>query len=307
MQIHGQWDNYQSFVSAMSGGSTFQKLNDLLDQATACNPDNLPAVTDMAQRIANLQMAYDGIGAAFSVAGLFFAPESFGLSVALDAGVNHLLNGTMDANINRLLDQLTSSIEYDCQHQNPLSPPVHPPSAQPTWVFDPSGYVYAGLPANRLTGVTTTILASDTPTGPWTVWNAADFGEVNPETTSIDGAYGWDVPQGYWKVMYTAPGYHDAFSAVFKVLPPRTDVNIDLVLLAAPKVAFVRATSGNASAITITFDRLMRALRPSKPEGSRSTMPTATRSWATRARSAARPTRLGTRSPECSGSCRASR
>ena len=39
---------------------------------------------------------------------------------------------------------------------------------------------------------------------------AADYDEVNPQTTAADGAYAWDVPAGWWQVRFTKAGYNNA-------------------------------------------------------------------------------------------------
>ena len=129
------------------------------------------------------------------------------------------------------------------------------PVASPTWIYDPSGYVYEALGTQRLEGVTATVLRGASADGPWTVWDAEAFGQTNPQSTSVEGAYGWDVPQGWWKVRYEKDGYRTAESEPMQVLPERYGVNIDLHRLAAP--ALTGATVTADGAVEVTFDEWM--------------------------------------------------
>lgn len=132
------------------------------------------------------------------------------------------------------------------------------PEAEPVWIHDPSGYVFEAVPSNRLEGVTATVLHAPAAEGPWTAWDAEWFGQDNPQTTDADGRYGWDVPEGWWKVRYEADGYRTGESEVLEVLPPHFDVNVGLVDPTPPGVDVVRVTS-DGSAIDVVFDRYMIA------------------------------------------------
>ncbi|MGY2127482.1 fibronectin type III domain-containing protein [Blastococcus sp. SYSU DS0617] len=129
------------------------------------------------------------------------------------------------------------------------------PVAKPTWIFDPSGYVYEALGSQRLEGVTATVLSGPSPEGPWTVWDAEAFGQTNPQSTSVEGTYGWDVPQGWWMVRYEKEGYRTAHSEALQVLPEHYGVDIDLHRLAAP--ALTGATATPDGAVEIAFDQWM--------------------------------------------------
>lgn len=132
------------------------------------------------------------------------------------------------------------------------------PLAIPTWIHDPSGYVYEAVESNRLEGVTATLTQAPASDGPWTVWDAEWFGQTNPLVTDDAGRYGWDVPEGWWQVQYAKDGYEPAHSAALEVLPPHFDVNVGLVSLAAPGVEAVTATAGSGGGVTVTFDKHMR-------------------------------------------------
>ncbi len=130
------------------------------------------------------------------------------------------------------------------------------PSANPKWVYDPSGYVYEGLDANRIANVTASIFYQDQQTGQWILWDATEYGQQNNQLTDPAGNYGWYVPQGKWMVTYTKSGYQTTQSPAYDVPPPVTDVNIGLTPLAAPTVT---TTSASTNALKIGFNQYMKA------------------------------------------------
>lgn len=117
------------------------------------------------------------------------------------------------------------------------------------WLYDPSGYVYDAIPANRLDNVTTTLIVKDPSTGIWTSWDATKFGQINPQTTDLEGRYGWDVPDGDWQVIYEKSGYQRTNSSIIHVPPPRTDVNAEMVSLEPPKIIGVMAIASNSTGL----------------------------------------------------------
>lgn len=54
-----------------------------------------------------------------------------------------------------------------------------------------------------------------------TLWDAENYGQVNPQVTGANGYYGWDVPVGYWQVVVNKEGYQTAESEWMSV--PRKD------------------------------------------------------------------------------------
>ena len=65
---------------------------------------------------------------------------------------------------------------------------------------DPSGYVYEGVSSNRLEGVTATCYYKEEVEDMYgdlyeraVVWDAENYEQVNPQTTDVEGKYGWDV------------------------------------------------------------------------------------------------------------------
>lgn len=99
--------------------------------------------------------------------------------------------------------------------------------------IDPSGYVYEGVPSNRIAGVTATAYYKQQVedmygdiTEKAVVWDAAPFDQVNPLITDDQGMYAWDVPAGMWQVRFEKEGYEPAQSEWLPVPPPQLDVNI---------------------------------------------------------------------------------
>ncbi len=131
------------------------------------------------------------------------------------------------------------------------------PDIEVVMIYDPSGYVYEGMPSNRLEGVVATVSYKDTETGLWHKWDADWFGQVNPQKTNREGRYGWDVPEGLWQVLYEKEGYQAARSAELQVLPPHFDVNIPMVSYQPPKVKGAYSVRGG-EAIHFAFDKPIR-------------------------------------------------
>ncbi|MCR2805954.1 S-layer homology domain-containing protein [Paenibacillus soyae] len=140
--------------------------------------------------------------------------------------------------------------QYDCSKVKPWKAP----DADPVYIWDPSGYVYEGLPSNRIEGATATALYLED--GQWKVWDAEWFGQINPQRTDGEGRYGWDVPAGMWKVRYEKDGYETAYSDELEVPPPRFEVNIPLTSYAPPEVSYVLPEPGGRS-VEIGFTKPM--------------------------------------------------
>ena len=95
------------------------------------------------------------------------------------------------------------------------------------WGIDPSGYVYEGVTSNRLSDVTVSVYYKEKPTDKNAIlWDAEEYDQANPLVTGNDGAYAWDVPEGYWQVKCEKEGYLTAYSDWMEVPPPQTNVNI---------------------------------------------------------------------------------
>lgn len=134
------------------------------------------------------------------------------------------------------------------------TPPITPS-------IDPSGYVYEAVPSNRIQGVTATAYFKQQTedmygdiTEEAVVWDAAPFGQANPQKTDEKGMYAWDVPAGMWQVRFEKDGYEPAQSEWLPVPPPQLDVNIAMTQSKQPEVRSVHAY---ADGVTIEFDKFM--------------------------------------------------
>ena len=126
---------------------------------------------------------------------------------------------------------------------------------------DPSGYVYEGVSSNRLEGVTATCYYKEEVEDMYgdlyeraVVWDAENYEQVNPQTTDVEGKYGWDVPRGLWQVKFEKQGYETAYSEWLPVPPPQLDVNVGMTQLRQPEVAHVDAYK---NAVEVEFDKYM--------------------------------------------------
>ncbi|MGG3739584.1 carboxypeptidase regulatory-like domain-containing protein, partial [Aeribacillus pallidus] len=127
-------------------------------------------------------------------------------------------------------------------------------------LIDPSGYVFEGSMDNRLEGVQA--IVQEKLDGTWLDWDAAKYGQINPQITDEQGRYGWDVLAGEWRVKFTKEGYEDYISRVVTVPPPETELNVPMVRKGYPVVESVTPSNNSTdvkidTTITVKFDRLM--------------------------------------------------
>lgn len=127
-------------------------------------------------------------------------------------------------------------------------------------LIDPSGYVFEGSMDNRVSGVTAVVQQENQ--NQWTSWDADNYGQINPQTTDIEGRYGWDVLQGNWRVLFSKEGYEDYTSRIVVVPPAETQLNVPLVRTTTPEIASItpanNAQDVNVSSnVDIVFDRPM--------------------------------------------------
>lgn len=124
-----------------------------------------------------------------------------------------------------------------------------PYGSKANWCIDPSGYVYEGVTANRLPDVKATIYYKETMESDAVLWDAAQYNQMNPLYTDLDGMYAWDVPEGFWQVKYEKDGYETAYSEWLEVPPPQLNVNIGMKALAKPEVERVNVYKDYAEVI----------------------------------------------------------
>ncbi|MGD0284309.1 MAG: redoxin domain-containing protein, partial [Candidatus Saccharimonadales bacterium] len=63
----------------------------------------------------------------------------------------------------------------------------------------------------------------------WEIWDAAAFGQQNPQTTNKTGDFSMFLPAGKYYLQATAPGYHKLISSIFTIKQP-TPLSTDLKL-----------------------------------------------------------------------------
>ncbi len=103
-----------------------------------------------------------------------------------------------------------------------------------TVFIDPSGTVLDGDHADApITDATVTLLSAESLSGKFSavpegspVMSPAN--RLNPDTTNGEGAFGWDVVPGYYKVTASKPGCGTATTAAFEVPPPVTELQLVL-------------------------------------------------------------------------------
>ncbi|MCR5850152.1 MAG: chitobiase/beta-hexosaminidase C-terminal domain-containing protein [Bacteroidaceae bacterium] len=135
-------------------------------------------------------------------------------------------------------------------------------------IIDPSGYVYEGVPSNRLEGVTATAYYKHTYEDEYgdlqqeiVLWDASQYSQENPLYTNEEGLYQWDVPQGLWQVKFEKAGYQTTYSDWLPVPPPQMDVNIGMVQATQPEVISAKAYEAGETtegSVVITFDKYMK-------------------------------------------------
>ncbi len=215
-------------------------------------------------------LAMDGIGLLLEIGGLAAAIPSGGLSV-LATGLGMAVGVLSNQKIGDKTSALDNAIEFAASQSNckpkgqtasarfGLGPNSFSsgPTGQGTDIHDPSGFLYEGAPSKRVEGAVATLTYSESENGDYTFWDAEWFEQINPQVTGSNGRYGWDVPEGWYRVLYTAEGYEPAMSRKLEVLPPHFDVDIPMVPLALPELEAVTA-EGTAS-LLVTFSQSMDA------------------------------------------------
>ncbi|MEW6557536.1 MAG: carboxypeptidase regulatory-like domain-containing protein, partial [Elusimicrobiota bacterium] len=99
-------------------------------------------------------------------------------------------------------------------------------------LVDPSGYVFNSDNGEKIEGATVTLYWYNPATSQF---EQADQSKVsydptiNPQSTSDDGYYGWDVQAGNYYVKVTADWYNDKQSSVVSVPPEVTDLHVSML------------------------------------------------------------------------------
>lgn len=118
--------------------------------------------------------------------------------------------------------------------------------AEITILIDPSGYVDDKHSGERIVGATA--ICEKLEGGEWVFWDAAKYGQINPQLTDANGEYGWMVPDGTYRVKIIKDGYEEYVTTEdlkysdgngtshIIIPPPRDDVFISMVNIMQPVV-----------------------------------------------------------------------
>jgi len=104
-------------------------------------------------------------------------------------------------------------------------------------LIDPSGFVTDAETGEPIVGAEVRIEQYNN--GIWSIWDAEPSGQQNPMLTDENGHYGWDVPEGKYRIIVSKDGYETKTVETYDsrdhgdnseitVLPVRTDVDITL-------------------------------------------------------------------------------
>ena len=115
-----------------------------------------------------------------------------------------------------------------------------------TILIDPSGYVDDKHSGEKIVGATA--ICEKLEGDEWVFWDAAKYGQINPQITDQNGEYGWMVPDGTYRVKIIKDGYEDYVTTEdtkysdghgtshIIIPPPRDDVFISMINITQPVV-----------------------------------------------------------------------
>ena len=151
------------------------------------------------------------------------------------------INDWSSSNLNHILKEYQEQASRVREHyqecpEDPIERPqspfkrYRPRDVRP--IIDPSGYVYeSGNEDKRIEGVTATLYFKADESSEPTLWDAAEYGQINPLVTDAEGSYSWFVPEGLWQVRFSKEGYADTQTEWLPVPPPQLEVNIPMTRL----------------------------------------------------------------------------
>ena len=87
-------------------------------------------------------------------------------------------------------------------------------------VIDPEGYIYEknGKQEIRISGVVVSLYYLNPETKKYELWPAKNYQQQNPQVTDKTGNYAFLVPEGYYYINVTSPGYMDYEGKPFEVV-----------------------------------------------------------------------------------------
>ncbi|QJD87419.1 S-layer homology domain-containing protein [Cohnella herbarum] len=253
-------DAAYSLADGLGVNETLEEMGKLLDQVSGnCSPASTKKYADQLDKLHTKLIVNESMKAAIMLGGAVMGPATFGIGTVamflVSNGIGKVLDGEAAGEFQRIKDGFAS--DPQCEPEDEERKPRREPKqrlADPVWIYDPSGYVYEVDESNRIGDVSATAIHWIEEENRWKVWDADWYGQQNPLQTTPDGRYGWDVPEGKWKVLYEKIGYLPAQSWEMTVLPPHFDVNVGLISYLPPEVKQVTPGPGG-SYVDITFNR----------------------------------------------------
>lgn len=131
-------------------------------------------------------------------------------------------------------------------------------------LIDPSGFVTDAETGEPI--VDAEVRIEQYNNGTWSIWDAEPSGQQNPMYTDETGHYGWDVPEGKYRIIVSKDGYETKTVETYdsrdygdnseiKVLPVRTDVDIALVNARAVELDEASTASVAGGKVKFVFTR----------------------------------------------------
>lgn len=248
-----------SLVDGLGVNDTLSEMSAILDQVTdGCSTSAVNRYVNELDSLYTRLIVYESTKAAMMIVGVLAGPETFGLGTIamfmLTNAAGKVLDGEMAGRLQGLRNAIANDAECRDEEDDDDDDRPDDDLADPEWIHDPSGYVYEVTEDNRIPDVQATALRWNEEAGAWQVWNAEWYGQLNPMYTNGAGRYGWDVPEGKWKVRYEKEGYLPAESRELIVLPPHFDVNVAMVSTQPASVTRAVAAAGGGS-VDVAFNR----------------------------------------------------
>ncbi|WP_213950676.1 chitobiase/beta-hexosaminidase C-terminal domain-containing protein [Tepidanaerobacter syntrophicus] len=187
----------------------------------------------------------------------YIGPVGKGLSIITSLG-GSWYNSSTSQELDAMWDSIMRSIMIELKLQD-YKPTRKEKQEKTKWLLDPSGYVFEGIDSNRVEGVEASIYGSDSKDGSYNFWQeASESNQENPQLTNYDGRYGWDVPEGWWKVQFSdeQEKYLPSETKPMEVPPIHDKVNIGLLATEKPNVIGAALTP---KGLEIEFDKFMQA------------------------------------------------
>jgi Tol biopolymer transport system component len=251
-QALGFRDVIAGTMDAADPDNFMRRINRAIEMAEQiCDPQAKEYYLNFAEGVKLDIFVHEQVKLNLGVLGTIFGSGLWGIVFWAEG---YYIGQKLDEVANNELTELENHLRAYNNELGCKKKPPREPIADPKFIWDPSGYVYEGIPSNRVQGVTATVMEKDQSTGEWNIWDAEWYGQTNPLTTDGQGRYGWDVPPGKWKVKYEKEDYEVAYSDELDVPPPQLEVNVPVVSYRKPEVESVNAAAGGTY-VDITFSK----------------------------------------------------